>query len=1173
MGNNVIKRLWNKNTLTTIEDLRGMTFQAEEAGHTFEIRGVDGDGNTIALSGTPAGVMLRPDNTDVALDCAVSEGVVTATLPAECYDVPGRFGLTVYLTSDGQKTAIYAAIGSVSRTSSGNVSPATTASVVDLINAIEEAIEQIPASDTNLKAALAPTYSTSAVYPVGSYAWYNGKLYKCIVAITSGETWTSAHWTEAKLANDVCDLKSAIDKNFEEDYVKIPFKILSNPVSAVDGSIGSSTSSSHTDYIDITKFSSIKYKRRGTVNSSSTAGLAFYNSSKSFIPNSGIRDVTSQAQTGYLSDLRLVTPPSGAVYVMFTTFTNTSTYGEFEVYGLSCIASDVIKEKHDSNNLNNVLKFENSTEIAWFKEQDSGVKYDDGTTVESNSFSATNYIDVRAFDTITYKQLVIGSSTINTGMAFYDQDKVFVEGSGVPNISGSGRGIRDNTVAVPDGACYVRCTIFRDDQGFTFAISGHSRISALNDVPERVDAIEAEIGNIKKSITSDVDSERISIPFDVVPGYSVDSTNGNLIESNTYNCTDFIDIRGLYKIECKRITVPSEGNLFNGLAFFDENKNYLYGISSKWNSVSGYEDGAYAFPSDVAYVRCTIRKDTATHGEYEVFGYKRIHNTADTYIEPYFNMENIGNVNAYSGADVSSEAFCRSNYIFCHGFDYVRFGQYVSVSAQQRFGFAFYDENKVSINVGAGMFNSDVGGFVHRVISIPQTAYYMRYAYLMQDYIVEHILPDPYIRLYMANSISQRVGRSDGQAQAFGNLYFRKPKSKGIENAIRRMHQLSNLKFTPVQNFTKLMHDVNGEYTRSVYLAGIEYTGLPYSPTYLSRNTINAEKSIDVFMSAVANDKSKMYDTSSSNWTKHCYYGSVCSGFVFGSMGLKYYNLTKDMPNFPWFTQIAPAGAYNEQVVELGDILLSPSHGAAVSGLLCDNTGKVKLIEVSQESLGGYIATAKANSRWFTPENFHEKFSGFALLRYKYIDEVEYCESDYSQVFPEGVSCGQPKRYIYSVFGDKGLFKASSVTALEIAVSDDAYSAGGRTVNVYCNGELVQTESITSETSSISVNRQNVGRYFLSLVNASDEFIDSTEFEAIDGTFTTSITNNVVTLTYDTASNVYAIEYKIAGDIAEKFYPLKDISGTGSIQVELPANSSIVGVVLGNRNGSIHVST
>lgn len=225
--NNIIRRKWNRNSITNIEDLCGAIFQAEEAGHTFEISGVDSDGNTVALSGTPSGVMLRPDNTDVALDCAVSGGVVTATLPAECYDVQGRFGITIYLTSDEQKTAIYAAVGSVARTSSGNASPETTASVVDLINAIEAAIAEIPASDTNLKGALAPTYSTSAVYPVGSYAWYSGKLYRCTTAITTGETWTSAHWTEAKLGQDVCDLKSALqpleDSTEKKEIDILPF--------------------------------------------------------------------------------------------------------------------------------------------------------------------------------------------------------------------------------------------------------------------------------------------------------------------------------------------------------------------------------------------------------------------------------------------------------------------------------------------------------------------------------------------------------------------------------------------------------------------------------------------------------------------------------------------------------------------------------------------------------------------------------------------------------------------------------------------------------------------------------------------------------------------------------------------------------------------------------------
>ena len=116
---NIIKRVWNQNRMVQIEDLKGMTFQAEQAGHTFEISGIDDAGNTVALTGTPAGVFLRPDNTDVALTCSVSGGKVSATLPANCYDVPGRFAITIFITSGGSKTAIYAAIGTVSRTSSG----------------------------------------------------------------------------------------------------------------------------------------------------------------------------------------------------------------------------------------------------------------------------------------------------------------------------------------------------------------------------------------------------------------------------------------------------------------------------------------------------------------------------------------------------------------------------------------------------------------------------------------------------------------------------------------------------------------------------------------------------------------------------------------------------------------------------------------------------------------------------------------------------------------------------------------------------------------------------------------------------------------------------------------------------------------------------------------------
>lgn len=206
---NIIKRVWNQNRMVQIEDLRGMTFQAEAAGHTFQISGIDDDGNTVALTGTPSGVLLRPDNTDVALTCSVSGGVVSATLPANCYDVPGRFGLTIFITSGSSKTAIYAAVGTVTRTSSDTVAPGTSQSVVDLINAINAAVNSIPASYSALLADIAPTYSDSALYSVGQYAWYDGDLKRCIVPITTAESYTAAHWTSAVLGQDVSDLKSA----------------------------------------------------------------------------------------------------------------------------------------------------------------------------------------------------------------------------------------------------------------------------------------------------------------------------------------------------------------------------------------------------------------------------------------------------------------------------------------------------------------------------------------------------------------------------------------------------------------------------------------------------------------------------------------------------------------------------------------------------------------------------------------------------------------------------------------------------------------------------------------------------------------------------------------------------------------------------------------------------
>ena len=203
MANNVIKRIWNKNKMVNIEALDGMAFQAEDEGHTFEISGIDDDGNSVALSGTVAGVFLRADNADIALTGSASDGKVSVTLTEDCYAVPGRFALTIFITADSQTTAVYAAIGTVVQTSGGGVAGDTPQDVVDLINAISAAVATIPADYTDLMASTAPTYSNTALYAAGSYAWYNGKLYRCTIPITTGASFSPAFWAAVPVTEEI----------------------------------------------------------------------------------------------------------------------------------------------------------------------------------------------------------------------------------------------------------------------------------------------------------------------------------------------------------------------------------------------------------------------------------------------------------------------------------------------------------------------------------------------------------------------------------------------------------------------------------------------------------------------------------------------------------------------------------------------------------------------------------------------------------------------------------------------------------------------------------------------------------------------------------------------------------------------------------------------------------
>ena len=311
---NIIKRVWNQNRMVTIEDLRGMAFQAEDGGHTFEISGINDANETVDLSGTVAGVFMRPDGTDVALTGTASDGVVSVTLDDDCYAVAGRFGLTIFVTADSKTTCVYACVGTVAQTSYGTVAGDTPQDVVDLINEINAAIASIPADYTDLMAAIAPTYSSSALYAKGAYAWYDGVLYKAIVDISTAESFTAAHWTAVALADDVADLKSAFDEKVASKYTAVePINWFDGSATTVgilnaNGTVASSTTRIYTDFIPVSEGDVI----RQFYNTSNTKiyrrNICCYDASKNVLAAKG----TDSAGNGTW------TVPSGVSYIRMT---------------------------------------------------------------------------------------------------------------------------------------------------------------------------------------------------------------------------------------------------------------------------------------------------------------------------------------------------------------------------------------------------------------------------------------------------------------------------------------------------------------------------------------------------------------------------------------------------------------------------------------------------------------------------------------------------------------------------------------------------------------------------------------------------------------------------------------------------------------------------------------
>ena len=446
--NNIIKRVWNQNRMVNIEDLRGMAFQAEDGGHTFEISGINDANEAVSLSGTVAGVFMRPDGTDVALTGTASDGVVSVTLDDACYAVAGRFLLTIFVTADSKTTCVYACVGTVAQTSYGTVAGDTPQDVVDLVNdindaitALNDAIGEIPADYSALMASIAPTYSSTALYTKGSYAWYDGVLYRAIADISTAESFTAAHWGTVSLADDVASLNSLkitdvlTISGWRQGYIRdTNGTIGSDTKILVSGFVAGDGKSHHVTVDTGWKCGKIsKYSAASTNNYVEKAQSAFTGS------------VDIELESGYFYLFQISKDP--AVVITASDVTDSTITNEIIVFTDESLSLN--KKAADAKAVGDAINRQYAGDNLLDPTTLTLDKYINNTTgnmSSSESYAVTDYISVSVGNTLilTYAEGLVASLRY---VAAYDKNKTLLSAKGADTV---------NTYTVPEGVAYVR---------------------------------------------------------------------------------------------------------------------------------------------------------------------------------------------------------------------------------------------------------------------------------------------------------------------------------------------------------------------------------------------------------------------------------------------------------------------------------------------------------------------------------------------------------------------------------------------------------------------------------------------------------------------------------------------------------------------------------------------
>ena len=251
-------------------------------------------------------------------------------------------------------------------------------------------------------------------------------------------------------ANELENITGTVDslnKNVESINLPAP-SVGAGYIRYEDGEITSSTSSSHTDYIDVSGYKTLLYKRVKTTNANPPSGMAFYKEDKSY--DSG-QQAVPYGSTAYMTGLQEIAVPATAKYARFTTFTDEASRGTFELYGI------IETIYHENNN------------TAALNAEDQPLLYDlyDGYlnssgVIASDNYSSkfTDYVKVTPGEEIKVKITNPNNNNIYIAVCERDSGYTFIRRFDILTYTPAWRkdGYLEASYTVPNGVYYVAFT-------------------------------------------------------------------------------------------------------------------------------------------------------------------------------------------------------------------------------------------------------------------------------------------------------------------------------------------------------------------------------------------------------------------------------------------------------------------------------------------------------------------------------------------------------------------------------------------------------------------------------------------------------------------------------------------------------------------------------------------